>query len=120
MTTDPCPPGSTQGERENNCPFRADIARITTRLDHIDRELSSIKHGVFGNGRPGILEQARLYSDSKDEALKTTAQELAKETAKALDVIKDRIASLKVWLGMLAASGGAIGSVIAQALAGGG
>ena len=120
MTTELCPPGATLHDRESNCPFRADIAKLSIRLDHIDQELASVKHSVMGNGRPGILEQARLYSDSKDEALKATATELAKETAKSLDTIKERIGNLKVWLGMLAASGGAIGSVIAQAISGGG
>lgn len=115
---DPCPTGSTSSEREARCPFRADIARLTVRLNHIDDELRAIKSSVLGNGRPGIEERARIHADERANEIESTLRELDDRVSSKFEKLKDAISNMRTVVAVLAAGGAAGGSAVVNYLLG--
>jgi len=120
MTADPCPTGALYSERESQCPFRTEIGKMGLRIDRVENDAEKALHAIVGNAKPPLLDQAKAHTDAKAREVEAHIDRLSEHFEKRFDEMTKQVGNLKVWLGMLAASGGAIGSVIAQALAGGG
>lgn len=99
--------------RDTRCPYRGDIAALQVRLEHIDSELRGIKHRLDGNGRPGILDQAREHAMG-------VAERLGEAMEKRMDKLEAKLWKLLALVGVLAGGASAGGSALLQALLNGG
>lgn len=80
-----------------DCPKREDkICPQETRIAIAEKEIEDLNHQLYGNGQPGQLEKM----DKKIE-----------ETNKELNTMKNKFYLL---IGILSASGSAVGSIIGQ------
>jgi hypothetical protein len=127
MSNEPCPTGAPHNERENNCPFRSSIAVLVrdveamradqTRLENerradrafVDGQLATIMGRLNGNGRPGLLDEAKAHADRRADEVAEDLEALAQHVGAKFEVLVEKIGNMKVVVALLAAAGAGAG-----------
>jgi DNA uptake protein ComE-like DNA-binding protein len=97
---------------------RQEQVRIEAQL-HVDRarvdaQLSEILHKLNGNGKPGLLAQAKEHADQRTADLADRVERLAETAAAKAEALAEKVANMKVLVSVLAAAGAAGGSAFIQ------
>jgi hypothetical protein len=137
MSPDPCPTGATREDRADACPFRSSIAVLVrdveamradqTRLEQerrgdrafVEGQLATIMGRLNGNGRPGLLDEAKAHADKRADEVAEDLEVLANHVGAKFDVLTEKLANMKVVVALLAAAGAGAGSGLVNYILGG-